>query len=558
MTSEREGDRRILVGGLLLVAMLLLPSLLRGGWVLDDRELLFDNPVTGGALAWTEAFARDYFHHLGGSGAWRPVASLSLRLDRLLFGEWVVGYHLVNGALHLAVVGLAAVLGLRLGLERRVLLFGLAVFALHPLVADAVVWISGRTSPLAALFPLTGAVLLTGARRVGAGTLAAVGLGLLAGLWSKEDAVTFAPLLVALGWRRSPRAGWSVLSVVLAVLLLWCAGRAAALGAPLPRASTPVLAGVSLLGRLEVGGAALFEGLRLVPWPADYPPQYRLELLQERWSSLHPALVLGAATALLLTPWLFLAQRRGRTGSRTWAAALVALAWLPFTQLVPLGELLAPRFLYLPLLFAVPLVGGLLARWVPARIDRVALPLLAVGLAALLFERAGVYADRGAWRAELLRFAPCDAPSWNDLGIFREEGGDEDGARAAWEHAIACDPNYSKGWSNLGRHHLASGDLAQARETLERAVLAGPRNPVAHLNLGSACLKLDDLDAARASYTRAAELAPGLAPAWRGLAQARSRGGDLAGAREALEHALELDPADPITQTLRDRLREGP
>ena len=48
---------------------------------MDDQELLFGNPVVDGSLPLSAAFDRDYFHHLGDAGQWRPLASLSLRLE---------------------------------------------------------------------------------------------------------------------------------------------------------------------------------------------------------------------------------------------------------------------------------------------------------------------------------------------------------------------------------------------------------------------------------------------------------------------------------------------
>jgi tetratricopeptide (TPR) repeat protein len=540
-----------------LLALALLPAVLRGGWALDDRELLFDNPVTGAALPWTEAFARDYVHHLGGSGAWRPLASLSLRLDRALFGEWCAGYHLVNWGLHVGVVVLALALLRGLGLGLRQLATGLVVFALHPLLVDSVVWISGRTSMLSALPPLAGLVGMQLALRRGRAAplaLLPAALGLMAGLLAKEDALVFAPLLLLIAGQRSSKHLGVALAAVALVLGLWCAGRAWALGTPWPEATQPALPGAPLVQRLELGGAAILEALRLVLLPADYPPQYRADLLLSRHGALGGAPAALGGWLLLAAPLLLLGLRRRRAGVRLTSAALAALAFLPVAQLVPLGEVFAPRFLYLPLLFAVPLVGDLGARLLPGARGTAALGALALLLAGLTFERAAVYADRGAWRAELLRFVPDDAPSWNDIGLWREERGDRAGAQAAWERAIACDGSYSKSWSNLGRAHLEAGELAQAQTALRQAVRVGPRNAIAHVNLASALARSGRGAEAAELYERATQLAPGLGPAWRGWGQALAAQREFDAARAALERALRLDPGDRIAQTLRARL----
>jgi len=541
----------------LLLALVLLPAVLRGGWALDDRELIFQNPVTSGALPWTAALGRDYFHHLGDSGAWRPLASLSLRLDRQLFGEWVHGYHLVNWALHVGVLALCLALLRELGLGLRRCVLGLVVFALHPLLVDSVVWISGRTSMLSAIFPLLGlwgyARLCRGGHRAGVALLSAAA-GLLAGLLAKEDAVVFAALFLLVAGRTSHRHLVLASGAIALVLGLWCAGRSLALGAALPSATSPALAGASLAQRLELGGAALVEALRLVLLPLSYPPQYRAQFLLARGPASCGSVAGVGGWLLLCTPLAMALVRRRRAGPMLASAALAALAFLPVMQIVPLGEVFAPRFLYLPLLFAVPFVGGLGSCLHGTRPLALVGGALIVVLGSLSFERAGLYADRGAWRAELLRFVPDDAPSWNDLGLYREESGDEPGAILAFERAIACDPHYSRGWSNLGRARLLAGELELAQTALRQAVGVGPRNAVARVNLGSLLARQGRPAEAAEYYAQATRLAPGLAPAWRGRAQALAALGRTREALSAAREALRLDPGDAIAQTLLERL----
>ena len=227
---------------------------------------------------------------------------------------------------------------------------------------------------------------------------------------------------------------------------------------------------------------------------------------------------------------------------------------MPVTQIVPSGEVFAPRFLYLPLLFGAPLIGSAIGRGVPERFHGVVAPVLACLLAWLSFERAAVYADRAAWRAEVLHHMPNDVASWNDLGLIREEAGDAQGAHAAWRHAIALDPNYSRSWSNLGRVQLMSGDLDAAESSLRAALRVGPRNAVVRVNLASLLAKLDRHLEAVDSYEQATRIAPGLAPAWRGLGQSLLALGRAAEARFAVQHSLDLDLGERSAQTLLRRI----
>lgn len=541
--------------------LLMLPALLRGGLVLDDRELIFENPATSGALGLVETFTRDYFHHLGDAGQWRPVASLSLRLDRWLFADWVTGYHLMNGLLHLLVVACAAGVLRLSGLDSRAARWGLLVFALHPVLTDSVIWISGRTSMLSALFPLAGAwwsLRCLREDRSPCWCLLPGCVGLALGLLAKEDALIFAVLLPCLALTVSRPAGRMAGVATGATLLLWCLGRNLALGSPLPSASSPALGDEALAGRLLVGGKAWIEAGRLALLPLDYPPQYRREFLLGRSN------LLGTAGATAWLGWalgcvpvaLLLVRRRV-----TWVAVsscLVVLAFLPVTQVLPLGEVFAPRFLYLPLLFAVPAMGTMLARVVPARHERSLAALLGILLAGGLYQRAGVYQNTGTWRAEMLAHQPDDVPSWNALGLWFEEQGQVPEALETWRKAIDLDPNYSRTWSNLGRVQMAQEDWQAAEESMREARRCGPHNAVVRVNLGTLCSRQGRHEEAVQFYSEATRLAPGIGPAWRGLGSALAKLGASDEAQVALERALKLDPGDRAAQTLLRRLDTSP
>ena len=561
---------------LLLVLLVLLAwarAPLSGGAAYDDREALA-SPVVRGELPALEAFRRDYWHHLGDAGHYRPVATLSLRLDHLLWGGAWRGYHLTNVLLHLGVVLGAWLLARRLGLPRREALLGAAAFGLHPALADSVAWISGRTSMLSALGGL-GALLAASAapaprsragpsrarasargeqaRLLGVG--AGVAAGLLLGLLGKEDALVLAPAAVLVAWWRGGRRA-ALAAAAGAGLALLAAGslRAGALGSPWPEAPQAPLAGLPLQERLAFGGRALGEAARLALLPLGPSPSYRhvagfhpgapppaTWLLA--WAPFLLALVVGAAWLARVTG----AERAAREGSAVRAAALLLApaSLLPVLQIVPAGEVFAPRFLYLPLLLGVPLWGALLARLVRA------LPWAGAVLAALVIGLAwrgsAPYLGLGRWAEAVLARAPHDVGAWNTLGLAREERGEPEAAREAWRRATEIDPGYGRAWSNLGRLLAAEGDLAAAEDALRRAVAGGPANPIARCNLAALLLRRDGAAEALELYRSACALAPGLAPAWRGRANAAGRLGLEQEARSARARAAALDPGGGAT-----------
>ncbi|MCP3915000.1 MAG: tetratricopeptide repeat protein [bacterium] len=520
-------------------------SIARGGFAYDDREVLAGNPVVRGEVPATRAFTQDYWAHIDPAGHYRPLATLSLRLDHRLFGENALGYHLTNVVLHLLVVALAGLLLHSLYAE-GVPWFGLALFAAHPALADAVAWMSGRTSMLSALGGLAAAVVI--ARHPGVAiALLASAMGVLASIAGKEDGVIFAPLCVLVAQRHSRRTAFAAGCGSLLALLVYATLRHAAIDQWLPAAPHAPLAGAPLLERAQQSGHALIEGLRVAALPLDYPPLYAVDaftaggrgLAALAWTWLF---VLGAAGA-----WL-LAHGRQAGG----AALLICGAILPHMQVEPSGVLFAPRFLYLPLLFAAPLIG---AAWRTVFPRRWAAWVLVVCV-PLAWQRASVYASREAFWSTCLESRTDDPVVWNALGNARAERGNREAARAAWTEAVRIDPAYSRPLDNLGASFLEELQFEPAEMYLRRSVDVGPRNPTAHANLANLLMRTDRAEEAVALYEHAVTLAPGRAALWRGLANARSRAGDAGGAIAAIEKALELAPADAAARRLAERLRE--
>ncbi len=565
-SSSASGPGRVFACALLAIAAFL-PALLHAQWSFDDAEAIVGNPLVEGALDWRTAFARDYWEHLGRAGHYRPLAALSLRFDRVWSGGDPRGFHATNLALHAAVVTLAGLLLLLTGTQARRgphWWWGLALFAVHPLLADSVAWISGRTSMLSALGGLFAAVwiahltvpwrALSASRGVSA--LLFTLIGLAAALLSKEDALVFAPFLVALALRHSRAlAAWVSTGAVLALMAYACL-RWNVYGSPWPHAPHAPLADAALTERMLVGGRAFLEGLRLLAAPLGFPPNYdtadafgdggaRPSIALSTLGWLAFVVAVGAGIAGLRDP-----KRRALALPALCSAAACA-TWMQFK---PAGVVFAPRLLYLPTLFAIPLASAALSRAVQVRGGVIVARLGLALLVALSWQRSGVYASRESYWSEQLRWRAGDARAYNELGLAAEERGEAALAQQRYREALQRDASYGRPWSNLGRLLVESGELEEAERALERATELGPGNSTAWVNLGSVRLRRERFDEARAAYLRATALAPGRASAWRGLARAEFEQGELERAREALTRALALDPADALSRELERRL----
>ena len=182
------------------------PALLNGFVDWDDHINLLENPSYRG-LGWTHIrwmFSTTLMGH------YIPVTWLSFGLDYTLWGMNPFGYHLTNNLIHAANTAVFYLIALRLlgkassltgGTLRAAGVMAALFFALHPLRAESVAWVTERRDVLSGLFFLLTILLYLAAadadgarrRRLLVGSVTAYALALL----SKSIVMTL-PLILLL------------------------------------------------------------------------------------------------------------------------------------------------------------------------------------------------------------------------------------------------------------------------------------------------------------------------------------------------------------------------
>src|SRR2546422_11626245 len=118
---------------------------------LDDADYVSGNPhVRGGPTIRNVLWAFGTFRN----GNWHPLTWLSHMVDCRLFGVRPGPHHLTNVLLHAANGVLLYVFLRRATAETWPSAFASALFALHPLHVESVVWVSERKDVLSTFFGL--------------------------------------------------------------------------------------------------------------------------------------------------------------------------------------------------------------------------------------------------------------------------------------------------------------------------------------------------------------------------------------------------------------------
>lgn len=190
----------------LIVAVLVvyLPTIHFGYTQLDDSIFIEDfrgyNEDISNLFT---SFTRGVFHETEDT-YYRPLMMNSMLLNYQICGEDLVGYHIVNIMLHLLSVLFLFRLFLLTGVDKLHAFLLSLIFAVHPVLTQAVTWIPGRNDTLLAVFVFP--FLINAWRYAESGKIKSLiisGICLLCALFTKETALLLpfagAVLLIVLG-----------------------------------------------------------------------------------------------------------------------------------------------------------------------------------------------------------------------------------------------------------------------------------------------------------------------------------------------------------------------
>jgi len=529
----------------------------------DDNEYVTENlHVTAGLSGKGVVWAFTGRH----AAYWAPLTWISLMLDSQL-GHGSPGvYHVTNVVLHgLSVLLLYLTLALATkGLWKSA--FVAALFAIHPLHAESVAWVTERKDVLSTVFwMLTMLVYVRYAGRLTRRTQALLATLFALGLLAKAMLVSLPLVLLMMDYwplRRLDRVERASLRLVWEKgLLIALAAASCAVtfwaqltgGATRPSETYPV--GV----RLANAAVAYVRYLGKAIWPANLAPFYphpgaSLPL----WQVVVSVAVLVAVTLAVIKYW-----RRAPYLLVGWLWYLVTL--LPVIGIVQVGDqAMADRYSYVPLIgifiaiaWGVPALIGIGERDAPAARAR-AQALGAVGAAVVVVLAFAAHRQVGYWRSSKTLFAhavlvtPRNYLAYNNLGAALLDDAVRDNrninrdlldeAMRDVQKSLEIKPNYAEALYNLGTILGRSGRTDEAIEPLQKALSIRPDMPKVHNNLGVIQLGWHHFPEAEAQFRAAVKSDPDLSESWQNISIVLYQQGRFEEAVEPAMRALQIHP----------------
>jgi tetratricopeptide (TPR) repeat protein len=564
----------LLLGAAVLAAFW--PALGCGFVYYDDPDYITSNKDVQRGLNWQSL---RWAITTGHAFNWQPLTWVSHILDCQLYGLEPKGHHLTSLLLHLANSVLLFLLLNRLTGALWRSAFVAAMFALHPLRVESVVWISERKDVLSSFFWM----LTVGAyvRYAEEFKVQPASAGATAGKRSKFK-VHYALALVLFAFALMSKAMVVTLPFVLLLLDYWPLGRLQ-FGPGFPwrliveKIPFFLLAAgesvVTFLIQQHSGAVTTLTRFPLSVRLSNVPVAYMSYLSKNFWPAglavFYPhqplgLLEVGGAVCVLMAVSILVVWR--------WRAQpYLAVGWFWFLgMLVPtIGivqqgyQAMADRFSYLPSVGVWIMVAWGVREWVGDRLFPRRAAALAAGIAVIacmvltplqehywrdtraLFLRAASVTDqhymayynlgcdalekseypraiayfKTALRSEVDNALWTDhSRAYNNLGYAYLHQGEITNAVTNFEMAIAIKPSYTEAYYNLGRAYLTNNQPALAVDYFQQALDLDPSVAEIHYKLANALIQLGRPAQAIAHYSQALQLRPGMDEAANNLA----------------------------------------
>lgn len=456
---------------------------------------------------------------------YRPLFTSLFTINYALFGTTAWGWHLVNLLIHVSVT-LLVFLVIKEATERKwTALIAATLFAVHPVHAESVAWVSGVTDPLLALLLLPAFYFYMRYRKQKRYYLLALALVFyFLALLSKESAIAL-PIFIVF-WElfyfnksaalKDRAIRCSVFVGLFAVpTLIYFAIRYQAISAFLFGGSPRF----PLINGLATVPLATVKYLALLLFPVNYSYQHYTPLVETVTS-----LRLLAPLVLLAALVVGIARTRSRilVFAMVWFVVMLLPVLVTLQQFDP-GYLVQERYLYIPSI-GICLALALGIEWlatrdwfgVQGRKVAVAAALLLIAVfSAVHIRQNRVWEDSISVYRHCVAVTPQSSVAYTILARTYYDAGRPREAEAAAITALDLDATNINAYMNLSYFSRAAGRLDKAIDYLEQAVAATNSGPMtrndlatAYLNLGLLYWERKDISRAESNLLKSMEVSP--------------------------------------------------
>lgn len=531
-----------------------------GKFVYDDFKIIVENSFIKEWRYLHKVFTKDYFS-ISGEMSYRPLVTISYFVDYAIWRLNPFGFHLTNVILHTINTVLFYLLLRAVLRNKMIVVFSVFFFVTHPVLVETVNAVGYREDLLSATFLLVSLIyyiksddLLSKKSSPKARFSLYHAISLIAyafALFSKEMAITLPALLMLFvvfsdqkPWPALARRFKGIYIGYLAISLFYFVIRFIVF-------SNPALKAAYQPGGFLVNAFSMIKILafyiKLSFFPLNLNADYVVPLVTY---PLEGAFILSIAFLIsIFIICAILCKKRNMIAC--WMAWFL-ITLLPVMNILPIGNIMAERYLYIPVMGFCVAKGILIYRITNRTLSPRAIPLRRIVQLVLVTLMIGGYGvaiicKNGNWRDELTLWTKTIIRSPNsyrahcNLGNVYIESGLIERAQREYQTALRINPNDASVHSNLGNVYTKQGLVDKAFLEYQEAIQLDRNYAPPHNNLGNIYFNQGAIDKAKLEYEEALRIKPDYALAHNGLGNIYNRSGDLDKAMKEFKKSLYYD-----------------
>jgi Tfp pilus assembly protein PilF len=412
---------------------------------LDDQVYVQDNPFIK-SLSWqsiADIFSSFY------NGNYHPFTTILYAIEWAVFGNHAASWHIVSLIFHLANVSLVWVLFSKLSSKHEIAIIGAAIFAIHPMHAESVVWISEQKDVLYTFFYLLALNSYVKYIKDNNGyALFTTFVLFLFSLLSKSAAVTFPLVLFCFDYYLSrnlnkkiflEKIPFLLLSLLFGILAVLSQNSAGAI-------NDSTMVPYTFLQRIFVVSYSL------VYYIVKFIIPYDLTVLH--YAPKHLALYYYFSPIVLIAlGWIAFTNKQFKKVF-VFGFLFYLLAIILVVQIIPVGYVLvSERYSYVPYIGLAFIAGHLFVALKESKTAHTIKPFLSYIILAIIFAYSFLSMNYiKKWQSSILLFAdiveknPESGFAWHNFAKVQNVNGDPDGAVKSYTKAISLDPNIAEAY----------------------------------------------------------------------------------------------------------------
>jgi protein O-mannosyl-transferase len=540
--AKAQNFTPIVLVSLLSIALLTFAvygNTLTGEFLFDDPIFIRDN-ISLRSLANLPKF---FFMDVGAGGGnnfgyYRPMQMIFYTVIYHFWGLAVQPYHLLNTFLHVMMV-LSVYWMVKTLYDDILALFVTALYAVHPVHAESVTYMSGTGDCLVGLFTVVTFTLYVKQQRTNSALVfSTVAFSYLIALFSKENSLILPALFLLYHITFRIKIKIVPFFSLVALTFIYLAFRMHALeGSDLSGMTIS-----EILQRVPGFFAAIAGYAYMLFLPVTLNMGHDSRIFQFSDTSV----LLGLAILVLLV--VAALQTRKRYGLVFFGIFWFLLTLLPVSNLYAIAFYMANHYLYLPSIGIFLIVGkGLRIAYDDRRFKPYALTCLAllVGFYSFItFKQNQYWKDPVTFFERTLRYNPQSFRALNNLGREYEKNKMLERAEELYERAIAVHPLHKEAYNNLGNVYFKLGKNEEAIKMFKKQIEVNPKYAKPYSNLGNVYAKLDNNEEAIRAYKKALELKIDRDDIYTDLGTSYAKLGNSDEALKMFKKAIEVNPGD--------------